>query len=264
MHAWRVQHQEPRTSSRQIIPKKPNDPREEYIALLREQEEQFQSGKAIAQAIENDDAELSTPALLTNWMRRTGWLHTFRNSDRAALMSLSTLPIVGRGPLRVRMNDGTWIESLEFDERRLAMVVRALDRLFDRCADTVQHTDVSTRRWLRGRFVDRPYKVSFELVGTEASEQKYRKLMKRCICLWVRLWQLPPIITREVCGQLLCAGQRRAIQSLWFANCWNHHQPSGTDIIQLDSDGDISDYASESGERVDSAAYEVAGDSSNT
>ncbi|KAH7187013.1 hypothetical protein DER44DRAFT_858018 [Fusarium oxysporum] len=38
------------------------------------------------------DNDASTPALLTNWMRRTGWDRTFESANCPILMSLSTLP----------------------------------------------------------------------------------------------------------------------------------------------------------------------------
>lgn len=44
-----------------------------------------------------------------------------------------------------------------------------LGRVLDRCADTVKHTDVSIRCWLRSQYVDRPYKAPFELVGRDST-----------------------------------------------------------------------------------------------
>ncbi|KAI5456833.1 hypothetical protein BGZ63DRAFT_417761 [Mariannaea sp. PMI_226] len=57
------------------------------------------------------------------------------------------------------------------NERRLALM----------CGATVKGTDVCLRRWLWGRFPDRPYKHPFELVITHSSQSTYRKELKRCL-----------------------------------------------------------------------------------
>ncbi|KJZ70098.1 hypothetical protein HIM_10501 [Hirsutella minnesotensis 3608] len=76
--------------------------------------------------------------MMTNWMRRTGWEDTFRGACRGALVSLAELPVPHLGPLRLTTQDGTVVESSEADEKRLAVMVTAVDRLFNRCGDTTR------------------------------------------------------------------------------------------------------------------------------
>ncbi|KAJ9412506.1 hypothetical protein QL093DRAFT_2570579 [Fusarium oxysporum] len=86
------------------------------------------------QATTSNDS--TTPALLTNWMRRTGWDQTFEYAHCDILTSLYSA----------------------VDERKLRSIVLALDEMFDRCAETVRYTDVN-----------RPYKAPFELVSRPSS-----------------------------------------------------------------------------------------------
>jgi hypothetical protein len=109
----------------------------------------------------------SNPALMTNWMRRTSWEKTFRDADCGLIVALSALPSLKGGRFVYDGGSGITISPIPNDEQRLVLIIAALDRLFDRCADTVRHTDVSIRRWLRGRYPDRPYKAPFELVTSK-------------------------------------------------------------------------------------------------
>jgi hypothetical protein len=92
----------------------------------------------------------------TNWMRRTGWAKTFADADRSFLMKLAQMPQVADHGLLLGTSNGTDLYSCKADEQRLVLMVAALGRVFDQCADTVRHTDVSMRRWLRSQWVDRP------------------------------------------------------------------------------------------------------------
>jgi hypothetical protein len=110
------------------------------------------------------DSITLNPALMANWMRRTGWEKTFHNADRGLVVALSALPFIKGGRFVYDGGSGITISPAPNDEQRLVLIIAALDRLFDRCADTVRHTDVSMCRWLRGRYPHRPYKAPFELV----------------------------------------------------------------------------------------------------
>ncbi|KAH6985327.1 hypothetical protein EDB80DRAFT_821764 [Ilyonectria destructans] len=111
---------------------------------------------------------------LTNWMRRTRWQETFRQARRDILVTLSEMPWTFGQQFWLGDHDGKELYSSVGDECKLASITAALDRLFDCCADTVRYTDVSVRRWLRGRFPHRPYKAPFEFVMRPTSERQYR------------------------------------------------------------------------------------------
>ncbi|KJZ70995.1 hypothetical protein HIM_09606 [Hirsutella minnesotensis 3608] len=173
--------------------------------------------------------------MMTNWMRRTGWEDTFRGACRGALVSLAELPVPHLGPLRLTTQDGTVMESSEADEKRLAVMVTAVDRLFNRCGDTVRSTDVSIRRWLRGMHPDRPFKAPFELVAQARSERQYRRLVKRCICFWVRMWRLSRSMRKSLMGRTLYAAQDRALEALWCDPVWDECSPEPHDSMDAAS-----------------------------
>jgi hypothetical protein len=142
----------------------------------------------------------SSEALLTNWMRRTGWERTFERADCPMLISLSALPktVPQETVNHLGMHNRQKLSSSATDESRISCIVATLDRLLDQCGEIVRFTDVSVRRWLRGRLPERPYKAPFELVSQARSEQVYRNEFKRCVCFWIRVWRLPPTISRSI------------------------------------------------------------------
>ncbi|OAQ59779.1 hypothetical protein VFPBJ_11599 [Purpureocillium lilacinum] len=190
----------------------------------------------------------STPAIMmTNWMRRTGWDEWFRRAQPDFLVALSELPLANSGPLILTTQNGTTIQSPGEDEDRLESIIESLDRLLDRCGDTVRQTDVSIRRWLRGRFADRPFKAPFELVATSHAEKQYRRLLKRCICFWIRFWRLPRQVTKKLTGRTLYAAQSRALSMLWNDPVWDgyssmsHQWPHDMGLTSGDYESDPED-----------------------
>ncbi|KAJ4131261.1 hypothetical protein NW765_017153 [Fusarium oxysporum] len=160
-------------------------------------------------------------ALLTNWMRRTGWERTFERADCPMLISLSALPTTTLSGTAnyLGIHNGQKLSSPAADEYRVSSIATALDRLFDQCGKTVRFTDVSVRRWLRGRLPDRPYKAPFELVSQARSERVYRNEFKRCVSFWLRVWKLPPTVSRSILGRPLSRSQRMMLEELWFDSC---------------------------------------------
>jgi hypothetical protein len=71
------------------------------------------------------------------------------------------------------------------DEGRLMHIVAALDRIFDRCEDTVRHTLTYpyAAAGFEARYADRLYKALFELVGCKPTTDNCRRLIKRCVML---------------------------------------------------------------------------------
>ncbi|KFG84159.1 RecQ helicase TLH3 [Metarhizium anisopliae] len=162
-----------------------------------------------------------SPILVSNWMRRTGWEAIFANTNQRLLITLYQTPMKVDGPYYLRAYDGKPIKSPASDEARLRVILHALDRLFNRCADTVTHTDTVIRRWVRGRFADRPYKAPFQLVAHERSERQYRRLLKRCLCMWLRLWRIPRSTAKALTKRTITYKQGQALQKLWDDPVWS-------------------------------------------
>ncbi|KAH7233832.1 uncharacterized protein BKA55DRAFT_598045 [Fusarium redolens] len=171
-------------------------------------------------------------------MRRTRWEEACGAARRDILVTLAELPLTHNQPFWLGVHDGQELISSAEAECKLISITAALDRLFDRCKETVRYTDVSVRRWLRGRFPDRPYKAPFELVMRQASERQYRSEFKRCVCFWFRVLQLSPTIAWSIMGRALSQRQRRMLRQLWFDPAWDTQQPPGQDTVQQCYDED--------------------------
>lgn len=212
--------------------------------------------------------------LLTNWMRGTGWQETFSRARRNMLVTLSEMPWTSGQRFGLGVYDGEELYSSVGDECKLASIIAALDRLFDRCGETVRYTDVSVRRWLRGRFPDRPYKAPFELVMRPTSERQYRSEFKRCACFWLRILRLPPSVARSITGRPLSGMQRRMLEQLWFDPIWdkqrtpNHadaEHPYNEDTdSESDEESECEDTDDEAGDGEEALVYpEDDGDQSD-
>ncbi|KAJ6191987.1 hypothetical protein J3E72DRAFT_443135 [Bipolaris maydis] len=150
--------------------------------------------------LKGSSIDTSSPdmALNTNWMRRTQWAETFVGADRKLLVQLAQIPN-------------------KEDEFKLRHIVTTLDRVFDRCEDTVRHTDVSIRCLLRSSYPDRTYKAPFELVGRKATTQGYRRLFKKAVCFCVRFWRLGEPVRQNLLRRSLTDAQDQALKQLWHA-----------------------------------------------
>lgn len=88
-------------------------------------------------------------------MRRNGWAETFAGADRKLLVQLAEIPRGTEKDLALGVYNGVPMHSRREDESKLSHLVTALDQVFDRCEDTVRHTDVSIRCLLRSSYPDR-------------------------------------------------------------------------------------------------------------
>ncbi|KAK0370042.1 hypothetical protein CLIM01_12595 [Colletotrichum limetticola] len=174
-------------------------------------------------------------AFQTGWMRRTGWDLMFDGARRDLLVKMSQLP----APVRDRWEaeDDMPHASSREDEARLQYIMSAVDGVFDRCEDTIRHTDVSMRCWLRSSVPYRPYKAPFELVGRRSSTYKYRRSVKRLLCFCIRLWRLPLGTRLSHCQRSLTIAQSHALETFWSDGIWNTLRRDDAPVVShIDSD----------------------------
>jgi hypothetical protein len=167
------------------------------------------------------DSGKTDMALDTNCMRRTGWAKTFADSDRSFLAKVAQMPHVAEHGLLLGTSNGTDLYSCKADEQRLVLMIAALGRIFDQCADTIRHTDVSMRCWLRSQFIVRAYKAPFELVGRESTSHSYQRLMKRCVCFCIRLWRMGEEERQQIAKRNLTESQCQALVQVWDDDVWS-------------------------------------------
>ncbi|KAH7119368.1 hypothetical protein B0J13DRAFT_403719, partial [Dactylonectria estremocensis] len=221
--SWTVRRDDSQTPARQVntglLLQKTPDPVKNFAQqLLAEERERLD--RQVDQRAPHDASGSTSSTLFTNWMRRTGWQTTFGEARRDILVSLSALPYNPDRPLRLGDLGEETLYSPARQECRLVLMVAALDRLFDRCADTVRRSDVCLRRWLRGTLPDRPYKSPFELVSRRSSERTYRAELKRFLCFWLRVFQLSPSAAKAVLGRRPSRPQRQVLSQLWSDPIW--------------------------------------------
>ncbi|QKD61238.2 uncharacterized protein FOBCDRAFT_207942 [Fusarium oxysporum Fo47] len=155
------------------------------------------------------------------------------------LVTLSEVPLTTGQPFWIGVHDGEQICSLVKDEYKLALIV--------------------VRRWLRGRFSDRPYMVPFELVMRSASESQYRKEFKRCLCFWLRVLQLPKSVVPSVIGRGSSGPQREMLEQLWSDPAWENRPPTGLfRMEEYDEDEEEVGEEEEDSEDADESDYEDA------
>jgi hypothetical protein len=158
------------------------------------------------------------PLHLSNWMRRTGWTQMFSGVDRRILLQLAQPPVLHSERLSLRDGGPRSIVYSLADERKLAKIGAAIDRFFDRCEDTVRHTDHSLLCWLRSQYLGKTYKAPFELAGRKATQTRYRSLWKKMIFFCVRAYA---VRSRDASGESLnlpfSTPAWQAVRTLWEA-----------------------------------------------
>ncbi|KAJ6267416.1 hypothetical protein PSV08DRAFT_229224 [Bipolaris maydis] len=192
-------------------------PRMQRLEQLHRDELVRSRGQLKGSSIDTSSPDM---ALNTNWMRRTQWAETFVGADRKLLVQLAQIPCGTGENLEIEIHDGTAISSSKEDELKLRHIVTTLDRVFDRCEDTVRHTDVSIRCLLRSSYPDRTYKAPFELVGRKATTQGYRRLFKKAVCFCVRFWRLGEPVRQNLLRRSLTDAQDQALKQLWHDEIW--------------------------------------------
>jgi hypothetical protein len=167
------------------------------------------------------DAASSDMTLVNNWTHRTGWNELFRGEDWALLVRLTQLPQPTQNTdLRLGYYGNQAIISPLEDEVKLKHMLAAVDRALVCCRDTVRHTDISIRCWLRSQYPDRPYKAPFELPGRFATEVKYARVLKQCFSFWMRFWRLSESNKAPILRRALTARQREALEQAWTDAAW--------------------------------------------
>jgi hypothetical protein len=76
-------------------------------------------------------------------------------------------------------HEASELRSPAADERRLDQVMQAVDRLFDRCEETVHRTGQPILTWLQSQYPTVVARQPFRLVGRQGTRYRYRRIWKR-------------------------------------------------------------------------------------
>jgi hypothetical protein len=146
---------------------------------------------------------------------------------------LGTSPKISGDTFDIGDAKGTRIAFSDTDERRLVTVGHAVDRFFDRCEDTLRHTDHPLRCCLRSHYPARSYKSPLELPSRDSTRTRYHSLWKRMIFFCIRVYQLEESIRRTILCLPFSDDTRLATQTLWsdFADTAEFSPNVSSDVL---------------------------------
>ena len=113
------------------------------------------------------------------------------------------------------------------DEARIGLLMVAVDRMLDRCEETMQHTGRTLLCWLRSIKPQACYPKPFTQVALKSSKKKYRQLLKRFFALAFRAYRMPVDARRRMTGIRFKKEQLRQLRAIW-----EHRAGSDVDLAQ--------------------------------
>jgi hypothetical protein len=219
-----------------------SDQTEAYLRLLRQQERDRLLNQAATEVGSQD------PLMVSPWIERTRWAETYRGARRDVLVALAVPPTASsqRRGLSLGRQVDLELRSRAEDERRLGQIAQAVDRLFDRCEETVKRTGHPILCWLRSRHARSTFSKPFQLVGRPSTRYRYRRLWKRFLWLALRVYRLPAAVRQAVLNLHLTAAQQEAMRQLWDDGWWREHQVNAVDGDDEEDAGEDEDTRGES------------------
>jgi hypothetical protein len=126
--------------------------RETYALLWLTHQREQDRLETDAQAQEHGTQDTGSKTLVASrpWMDRTRWAITYDGVRRDILVDLTEMPYGGADHAlgeRLSNRASSLISSRE-DEQRLVSLVAGVDRMLDRCEETMLHTSRSLLCWL--------------------------------------------------------------------------------------------------------------------
>jgi hypothetical protein len=193
--------------------------------------------------VDTKDLGVQTSACTRPWMERTRWAITYKGVDRSFLQRLTSIPdpcFFDRGYLiRPRScPEDLDIVSSGQDEQKIASLMAVIDRMFDRCEETMQHTSHLLLRWLRSTTPQTCYPKPFTLVALEASRKKYRRYWKRFIAFCFRGSRMDPEMRSRHMGLRFTERQLIQLREIWEHESWSGIAQCDTSRCAKDDIGD--------------------------
>jgi hypothetical protein len=172
-----------------ILPAPPAaHPRSKFLEDIHRREEMYW---ATADHERLKDTGLQSFVSTSPWMNHTQWAARYQGARRDILVNITKIRACSLGrELPVGRYDGDDLVSPEEDERKVAMLIAAMDRAFDRCEETLRRTGRPILCWLHTYHGTRFYPKPFKLLFREASRQKYRRLWKKFIVFIFRAYRM--------------------------------------------------------------------------
>ena len=178
----------------------------------------------------------------SSWLRCTQWPAQFAGLSLEIIAATAVLP--EKAPQSDRILGpfaGEQFLSPVADEVKLRRLVQLLDRMFDRCDETVAATPHLLRCWLHTTTLEGFWPKPFQLLGRPKSQQKYRAHWKQFICFAFRVWATDSTsgLQHQVYGNVQFSRRQRDVMSFIWAHL---DHPDGSfdsqDSLEMDSEVD--------------------------
>lgn len=161
-------------------------------------------------------------AAISPWFQRTRWLETYCGADRSILVRLASLPTADsvRTGRYLGIHNGVRLQISALDERRIIVILQAIEELYSRCEETVHHTARPILCRIFSLSLHSGTQRPFRLVHRPASRSKYIRVVKKFFSFLLSMYLLDPAICLSVLAYWLSSPQRRAISCLWEDTLW--------------------------------------------
>lgn len=244
---------------------------ETYVHLggvfVREQR-RIESLGAGQEAAATVTAGRSTFSELRPWLERTGWEQTYADVNRNLLRSLTIAPLFrsfptkrlslgnsGSGVGRARLDED--VVSPADDERKLAAISAAIDRVMERCEQTARTTGRTMLCWLQSARPYASYTKPFRFVARASTRKSYFGLLKRFMAMVFRAYRLSAHLRQRATGIRFKKAQLKSIAAIWNHSVWDQDGATTFDFWRPTKGCDMS------GSRVDGKEGDECEDSAS-
>lgn len=98
----------------------------------------------------------------------------------------------------------------------------AVERMLDRCEETVQYTGRVLLCWLRSTKPHDCYPKPFTLVSLKTSKKKYLRYFQRFIAFVFRAFRMPSGTRRDLIGVRFTKKQLEQLEVIWSHKAWEN------------------------------------------
>jgi hypothetical protein len=244
---WIVKPEDPSNeSSPSDVFHQPSDQSSRLEQLCQAERTRLEEQRETARDDKLPDLTATSP-----WFRRTRWLETYCGADRSILVRLASLPTVDsvRTGRYLGTHDGFRLQVSASDERRIVVVLRAIEELYSRCEETVHHTARPILCRMYSLSLHSSTQRAFQLVHRPASRSKYIRVIKKYFSFLLSIYLLNPATCLSALSFQLSGAQRRAIGRLLDDPLWTSPNAEDMDplsaIALVDNDDDDEEMADE-------------------
>jgi hypothetical protein len=157
------------------------------------------------------------------WIERTRWAVTYSGIRRDLLRRLAAVLSPGGadvflGPGPSPGDPDLW--SPRQDEQKLYRLMGAVQRVLDRCDETVRHTGHGLLRWLQSTQPHACCRKPFTLVSLPTTKKKYWRLFQRFVVFVFRVFQISSGSRRRLTGIRFTRPQLEQLEAIWEHEAW--------------------------------------------